>query len=215
MTTRNSPPTYPDLLRYRREVAALYAELRERGSARPDAFGRFKAGRNALFAEHPQSPLDSAQRHSFSGLEYFPYKPALRFVLPLDLNVERETFEVPLRDDGLLRLERFARVQFELHGAPVSLSLFWVGGYGGGVFLPFRDATNTHETYGGGRYLLDSVKGADLGEEAGKIVLDFNYAYNPSCCYNNRWECPLAPPENRLALPLEAGEKAFGRQSAY
>jgi uncharacterized protein (DUF1684 family) len=211
MTPTQQPPDspYPDLLIYRREVTALYAELRERGSAHPDAFTRFKAARDALLAEHPQSPLDSAQRRTFEGLKYFPYNPALRFVLPLDLDVQCETFEVQLRDDGLLRLERFAKVHFALQGTPVSLSLFWVGGYGGGVFLPFRDTTNAHETYGGGRYLLDTIKGADLGEEDRGVVLDFNYAYNPSCCYNHRWECPLAPLENRLALPVRAGEKAF------
>lgn len=209
MSTPSLPLAHSELLRYRRQTAALYAELRARGTAHPDAFARFKAARDTLFAEHPQSPLGEAQRRGFRGLEYFPYDPALRFVLPL-LHAESETFEVPLRDDGLVRLERFARVQFTLQGTPVSLSLFWIGGYGGGVFLPFRDATNGDATYGGGRYLLDSIKGADLGEEAGGIVLDFNYAYNPSCCYHSRWECPLAPPENRLALPLGAGERAFG-----
>lgn len=208
MTTPTS--SHLDLLRYRRETAALYAELRARGTAHPDAVARFRAARDGLFAEQPQSPLGEAQRRSFRGLEYFPYDPALRFVLPLDLGVEHETFEVPLRDDGLLRLERFAKIHFVLQGTPVALSLFWVGGYGGGVFLPFRDTTNGGATYGGGRYLLDSVKGADLGEEKGGVVLDFNYAYNPSCCYDSRWECPLAPPENRLTLPIEAGEKAFG-----
>lgn len=210
MTTPKPTSSYPDLLRYRREVAALYAELRARGTAHPDASARFRAVRDRLFAEHPQSPLREAQRRRFRGLSYFPYDPALRFVLPLELDVKPETFEVPLRDDGLLRLERFARVRFELQGTRVSLSLFWVGGYGGGVFLPFRDTTNGDTTYGGGRYLLDSIKGVDLGEEEGGIVLDFNYAYNPSCCYDSRWECPLAPPENRLTLPITAGEKAFG-----
>jgi uncharacterized protein len=207
MTTPTT--THLELLRYRRRTAALYAELRARGTAHPDAFTHFRAARDRLFAEHPQSPLGEAQRRRFRGLEYFPYDPALRFVLPLEPDAEPETFEVPLRDDGLLRLERFARVRFELQGTPVSLSLFWVGGYGGGVFLPFRDATNGDATYGGGRYLLDSIKGADLGEEAGGLVLDFNYAYNPSCCYDSRWECPLAPPENRLTLPIGAGERAF------
>lgn len=209
MTTRPLSSAHLHLLRYRRRTAALYAELRARGTADPDASMRFRAARDRLFAEHPQSPLLEAQRRRFRGLSYFPYHPALRFVLPLELDAKPETFEVPLRDDGMLRLERFARVRFELQGTRVSLSLFWVGGYGGGVFLPFRDATNGDATYGGGRYLLDSIKGADLGEEEGGMVLDFNYAYNPSCCYDSRWECPLAPPENRLTLPIMAGERAF------
>jgi uncharacterized protein (DUF1684 family) len=79
-------------------------------------------------------------------------------------------------------------------------------GYGGGVFLPFRDATNNRQTYGGGRYLYDTIKGADLGTAQGGIVLDFNYAYHPSCYYNPRWVCPLAPPQNILDFPVTAGE---------
>jgi uncharacterized protein (DUF1684 family) len=87
------------------------------------------------------------------------------------------------------------------------LALYWLEAYGGGVFLPFRDETSGTETYGAGRYLLDTVKGADLGEEGGRLVLDFNLAYNPSCAYDPRWACPLAPPENRLTIPIRAGER--------
>jgi uncharacterized protein (DUF1684 family) len=87
------------------------------------------------------------------------------------------------------------------------LSLFWISGYGGGVFVPFADATSRETTYGGGRYLLDTIKGADLGSTPeGEIILDFNFAYNPSCAYNPRWTCPLAPPENRLPFAVTAGE---------
>jgi uncharacterized protein (DUF1684 family) len=75
------------------------------------------------------------------------------------------------------------------------------------VFLPFGDLTSGHETYGAGRYLLDSVKGADLGMKEGRLVLDFNFAYNPSCSYDDRWACPLTPPANRLAVEIRAGER--------
>ena len=95
---------------------------------------------------------------------------------------------------------------FELAGEQRRLALYWLEAYGGGVFLPFRDSTSGSETYGAGRYLLDTVKGADLGEEKGRLVLDFNFAYNPSCSYDPRWACPLAPPENRLPVPIRAGE---------
>ena len=87
------------------------------------------------------------------------------------------------------------------------LTLFWISGYGGGVFLPFADATSGAETYGAGRYLLDTMKSADLGTDAsGRLILDFNFAYNPSCCYSARYVCPLAPRTNRLARPVRAGE---------
>ena len=89
------------------------------------------------------------------------------------------------------------------------LTLYWLLGYGGGVFLPFADATSGRETYGAGRYLLDTIKGADLGSTPdGLTVLDFNFAYNPSCVYSPRYLCPLAPPANRLPMPVRAGERA-------
>jgi hypothetical protein len=87
------------------------------------------------------------------------------------------------------------------------LELYWLTSYGGGLFLPFADATSGTETYGAGRYLLDTVKGADLGQEEGRLVLDFNFAYFPSCAYDPRWTCPLAPPANRLSVPVRAGER--------
>jgi uncharacterized protein (DUF1684 family) len=101
----------------------------------------------------------------------------------------------------------FARASFELREEPLSLEVSWLTAYGGGAFLCFRDATSGTESYGGGRYLLDTVKGADLGEDGGRLVLDFNFAYNPSCSYDPGWVCPLAPPANRLAVAVEAGER--------
>jgi uncharacterized protein len=95
----------------------------------------------------------------------------------------------------------------ELAGEPQSLDLYWLDGYGGGVFLSFADATSGTETYGACRYLLDTVKGSDLGERDGRLVLDFNFAYNPSCAYDPRWVCPLAPPGNRLPVPVRGGER--------
>ena len=101
-----------------------------------------------------------------------------------------------------------------LAGQEVSLAVFWLTAYGGGVFVPFRDATAGATTYGAGRYLLDTVKGADLGAGPhGVLVLDFNYAYNPSCSYDPRWSCPLAPLESRIEIPIEAGERVW-RSSA-
>ena len=89
------------------------------------------------------------------------------------------------------------------------LSVFWMAGYAGGLFVPFRDATSGESTYGAGRYLLDTIKSADHGGDRreGTVVLDFNMAYHPSCAYDPRWSCPLAPPENRLAVPVEVGER--------
>jgi uncharacterized protein (DUF1684 family) len=101
----------------------------------------------------------------------------------------------PLRPIGVVRLP-FGTLQ-----------VLWIDVYGGGVFLPVRDATAGEETYGAGRYLLDTVKGADLGGDADELVVDFNYAYHPSCTYDPRWSCPLAPLANRLSVPVRAGER--------
>jgi uncharacterized protein (DUF1684 family) len=88
------------------------------------------------------------------------------------------------------------------------LVLFWLPEYAGGFFLPFRDATNGAATYGGGRYLIDSAKGADLGGDParGTVIVDFNFAYHPSCAFDPRWSCPLSPPENRIEIEVRAGE---------
>ena len=120
---------------------------------------------------------------------------------------ERNTFEISLAADGVLRCTRVGRVQFTVHVRAATLAVYWLEGYGGGLWLPFADTTSGAGTYGGGRYLYDTIKGADLGVSERAIVLDFNYAYNPSCAYDERWSCPLAPPENRLPFAIEAGER--------
>ncbi|MDX1521222.1 MAG: DUF1684 domain-containing protein [Anaerolineae bacterium] len=194
---------------YRRAVANIYAEVRRPDLAPDEKFNRFRRARDVLFGEHPQSPLSPEQKATFTGLNYYPYNPAWRFVVPVDPNVTPDVIEIELEHDGKTRLQRFGKVYFEVSGLTVSLSLFWILGYGGGIFLPFRDLTNGHGSYGGGRYLLDTIKHADLGHEGDRLVLDFNYAYNPSCAYNPQWFCPLAPAENRLPVAIEVGEKDY------
>ena len=105
--------------------------------------------------------------------------------------------------EGVIPFVRFGAIDLEIG----TLEVFWLDAYGGGVFVPFRDATAGKTTYGGGRYLLDTAKGADLGSVEDRLVLDFNFAYHPSCVYDPRWTCPLAPPGNRVAVAIEAGER--------
>ena len=195
-----------DLAQYREKVAGLYAQVRRPELPLESRWLAWRHGRDELFRTHPQSALDETGKALFHGLRYYPYDPALRFVLEVDTQVEPEMLEMELQEDGPTRLRRFGRVSFPILGQPVSLSLFWVEGYGGGIFLPFRDRTGPQETYGGGRYLLDTIKGANLGREGEGMVIDFNFAYNPSCAYNPRWNCPLAPRENWLAVEVRAGE---------
>jgi len=190
---------------WRRRISDLYSAVRMRQAADPRAaWGLWRETREALFRQHPQSPLET-------GCElprYFDYDPTLRFVVPLDA-VEADASErLPAGHDGDVRLSAFARTRGLADALGQELTLYWIGGYGGGVFLPFRDGTSGKETYGGGRYLLDTIKSADLGTlPDGRAILDFNFAYNPSCAYSPRWECPLAPRANWLPNRVQAGER--------
>ena len=117
--------------------------------------------------------------------------------------------DLPNSGADVLAFDRVGSVRLPLPDGEASLSLFWMRGYTGGLFLPFRDATSGDETYGAGRYVLDTGKGADLGSDpaAGTIVVDLNFSFQPSCAFDPKWACPLAPPENRLAARIEAGER--------
>lgn len=200
------PDDAADLLDWKRKIAELYAWVR-RARDLEQAWTYWKARREALFRDHPQSPLPSPVRARFAGLDYFDYDPDARVEADVE-DAEPEHYEIATSGDGTYGFTRFGRARFELYGNEVVLELYWLDGYGGGLFVPFGDGTNGHETYGAGRYLLDTVKGADLGTTSGgKLVLDFNFAYNPSCAYDPKWVCPLAPPPNRLAVRIEAGER--------
>lgn len=194
-----------DLLDYRRIVSEMYVAVRQGGGG-ARTWSRWRTDRDELFATHPQSPLSSEAQDSFSGLPYFPYDPAWR----IETRVEsREPGPVRIghSGSGATGFTRVGRVRFDSPDGRAELTLFWLGGYGGGLFLPFRDGTSGSDTYGGGRYLLDTVKGADLGHEGDRLVLDFNYSYHPSCVHDDHWSCPLAPPENRLDAEVRAGER--------
>ena len=145
----------------------------------------------------------------FTGLPYFDYDEALRFVVEIEAVAGGgDKIETDLGADGVVTMHA-AGSTLGLAGAlGAELMLFWIDGYGGGLFLPFTDATSGSETYGGGRYVLDTIKGADLGQDGDRLVVDFNFAYNPSCAYSPAWTCPLAPSENRLPTAVRAGERA-------
>jgi uncharacterized protein len=190
-----------DLLDWKRHVFGVYARIRE--TPDPETGWRdWCETRRELFRDHPQSPVPAGERGSFDGPFTYPYDPAWRLLAEVEPKNE-ERFELPSSDGATMSFRRFGRA----HAGEVALDVYWLEGYGGGLFLPFADATSGEETYGAGRYLLDTVKGADLGTEDGRLVLDFNFAYQPSCSYDPRWTCPLAPPANRLDLRVEAGER--------
>lgn len=190
------------LLDWRRRTAALYSAARS--AADPEAGWRtWRDGRDELFAAHPDSPLGPTARAAFAGLPVAPYDPALRFEPALE-PAPPARLEIPTAADGTVPLERIGAVSLAGLGR---LDVWWVALYGGGVFLPLRDGSAGRTTYGGGRYLLDTVKGADLGGDGERLVVDLNLAYHPSCAYDPRWSCPLAPEGNRLGSPVAAGEQ--------
>ncbi|HUG30131.1 MAG TPA: DUF1684 domain-containing protein [Candidatus Limnocylindria bacterium] len=194
------------LLDWRRTVAALYADVRASSAEDPDGtLFRFRAARDTLFRNHPDSPLAPAARRAFTGLPYWPRDPALRFEATFEpCQSEPRTARSILGDE--FPLELIGRVRLPIG----DLEVYWIVVYGGGIFVPFRDSTAGSETYGAGRYLLDTIKGADLGGSSDRLTLDFNYAYHPSCAHDPRWSCPLAPHANRLEVAVRAGERLAG-----
>jgi uncharacterized protein (DUF1684 family) len=182
--------------------------MRNDRRAAPLRLVNLRAGKDRLFAEHPSSPVLEAARRDFRGLAYWRHDPSLRFTVPLEPDPDAPALDVPRSGEGpRMPFVRIGWVSFRVADDDCRLAVYWLDEYAGGIFIPFVDATSGAETYGGGRYLWDSAKGADLGSEDGRLVIDFNYAYHPSCVYDPRWSCPLAPAENRLAVRIEAGER--------
>jgi uncharacterized protein (DUF1684 family) len=198
---QHSPLDALTLLAWKRTVFSLYRAVREAPDPRA-AWETWRFGRDRLFKSHEQSPLPKEARESFGGLPFFPYDPAWRFVASLT-EAEPLRYDITSSRDGTYSFTRFATAR----AGDVELEVYWLEAYGGGIFVPFRDATSGKTTYGAGRYLLDTVKGADLGTIDGKLILDFNFAYNPSCAYDPQWDCPLAPTPNWLSVPVNAGER--------
>ncbi len=167
-----------------------------------DRLSGYRARRDAFFADHGNSPLTAEQRRDFRGLSYFPPNDALRFEVALDTESDGTGDEVTLgtADGGTKTYLRAGRVQFTVDGAPVTFSVFKEPARGR-YFLPFRDGTAGSEAYAVGRY-LDPRALPD-----GRLILDFNFAYNPYCAYSDGWSCPIPPAENVTAVPIRAGER--------
>jgi hypothetical protein len=198
---------------WRRRVAELYVEVRAMAQSDPAvALAHWRAAREWLYREHPQSPVPAAERPGFRA-QHFEHDPRLRFEAVVEPAPPPEPgalpIELPNSGADTLSFRRIGSVALPFPDGERRLSVFWLGGYAGGLFIPFRDGTSGHETYAAGRYLVDAAKSADLGanDDTGALILDFNFAYQPSCAFDPRWACPLAPPENRLDIPIRAGER--------
>jgi uncharacterized protein len=193
-----------ELACWRRSVSELYTAIRaqddpERGHV------LWRHGRDELFRSHPQSPLPPGDPLRATGLPYWPYDPGLRFELPLLASGGEASRAVPA-SDGVIPMERVGCVQLP-PPLDATVDVWWLRQYAGGLFLPLRDGTAGESSYGGGRYALDTAKGADLGGRPGHLVLDLNFLYHPSCRYSSEWVCPLAPAGNTINAPVRAGER--------
>jgi uncharacterized protein (DUF1684 family) len=219
-----------ELADWRRRISDLYAEVRVLAATDVEgALELWRATRERLFREHPQSPVRPKERQAFRA-NHFPADDTLRFdvVVAPDHAAAASApapvglaglglaglgaslaMDLPVSGGGMMSFSRIGHVEIPFPEGARRLGVYWMAGYAGGIFLPFRDATSGGETYAAGRYLLDSAKSADLGGnlERGTLILDFNFAFQPSCAFDPKWACPLAPPENRLDIPIRAGER--------
>lgn len=189
---------------WRRNIAELYSQVR---AAKDPVTGwnLWRDGRAALFMTHPASPTASGSK---APPRLYPYDPQWRFVVEVQEVKDQAVLDIDTGADGVTRMRRRLRTDGLTQHLGQELDIYWLMGYGGGVFLPYRDASSHEEAYEGGRYILDSIKGADLGMAAeGEMIIDFNFSYNPSCAFSDEWVCPLAPPGNYLNIEVKAGEK--------
>jgi uncharacterized protein (DUF1684 family) len=160
----------------------------------------FRAHKDDFFASDPQSPLAPDQQHDFRGLKYFSENPDLRLEVDVEEFPDKEEILMQTTTGSVQPYARFGKFSFQVDGQPAELTIF---ASQHGFFLPFADSLAGKETYGAGRYLEPEPLGG------GKFLVDFNLAYNPYCAYDERWTCPITPPENRVPVPIRAGEKIF------
>jgi uncharacterized protein (DUF1684 family) len=165
------------------------------------ALDDFRTEKDAFFRDDPHSPLRPDQRRAFEGLRYYPEDPDLVFDLVPEAFEEPEVVTMQTSTGDEQTYLRWARLTFEVEGRTVGLTVF--RDEHGGYFLPFTDAGRGTETYGAGRYLEPEETAAD------RLRVDFNYAYNPYCAYDDAWSCPLPPAENHLPVHIRAGEMVF------
>ena len=160
----------------------------------------FRKEKDDFFGRHPQSPLTREQRQGFQGLSYFPENASLKLEVQVDEFPVKEKVEMQTTTGDVQTYERFGRFRFQVEGQEAELTIFQSSN---GFFLPFVDSLAGKETYPAGRYLEPEPLSGN------RFIVDFNLAYNPYCAYNEMWSCPITPLENRVKVPIRAGEKIF------
>jgi len=165
---------------------------------------KFRRSKDDFFANHPHSPLTPEQKRVFHGLNYFDENPELKLEVELMKFSDQQQVIIQTSTGQTQTYTRYGKFKFSVDGQEVELTLY---SSEHGFFLPFADSLAGEETYPAGRYLEPDPLAGD------RFLVDFNAAYNPYCAYNEMWSCPLTPPENRLKVPIRAGEKIFHGES--
>ncbi|MEZ5197703.1 MAG: DUF1684 domain-containing protein [Bacteroidales bacterium] len=174
---------------------------------------KFRKGKNIKLMYTESSPLDESQKKSFKGLIYFPANEAYRVEATLMKDDQPEDIIMKTSTDRTPMYVRYGELQFILNNKEYKLAAFQnkkmldLSADTTRLFIPFRDETSGHETYGGGRYI-----DCQIPESGNIVIIDFNMAYNPYCAYNPKYSCVIPPEENRLSIKIEAGEKTFGEK---
>lgn len=201
------PPTHAtstlvELTDYRARVAQSYADVRRDGVSNTTREA-WRAAREQLFATHPQSPL-AGQAAGRLRSRFWAYDASWSFHVAVESD-DIDDIVLPTAT-GEHRFRGVGTIGFTREGVDITMPIYWADSYGGGWFLPFGDPTNGTDTFGSGRYVLDGAKGADLGVRKHQLVVDFNFAYHPSCVWGD-WVCPLPTRASRLDVPVRAGER--------
>jgi uncharacterized protein (DUF1684 family) len=191
---------------WRLQMQSLYAVLRAFDDPR-DGWELWKARYNELLATHPSSPIRKDEKLSFHGISAYDYDPKMRFAVDITDDKGMMQFQ-DLGVDGHAHFQRLGKTVGLRDALGQELSVFWMLGYGGGLFLPFRDKSAGFDTFRTGRILIDAVKGADLGlSKEGKLILDFNFAYHPSKMWDDGLDYISVPDENHFGVTIKAGER--------
>jgi uncharacterized protein len=176
-----------------------------RGTAE-NSIEREREAKDEYFKSDPDSPIPQKDKSRFQGLAYYPIDPGLKFSVRLMRYQSPEQVRLGTNTGEIRSGLRYGYFEFQVQGKKLRLQVYRledVPADGAGLFIPFRDSTTGVETYSAGRYL-------DLKENTSGIYeLDFNRAYNPSCAYDTKYNCPIPPAENTLSIAIRAGEKKY------
>jgi uncharacterized protein len=170
---------------------------------------KFRLERDKEFRDPEKSPLETDELRHFKGLSYFKINPQFTVQARFIRTPNEKKFNMPT-SSGITKVHlKYGELKFALAGHEHTLGVYQSEAlsqteeYKNYLLIPFKDQTSGKETYGGGRYIDFEIPAAE------QVTLDFNLAYNPSCAYSNRFNCPIPPRENRVNVKIKAGEKGY------